>query len=153
VIYDWDPDQKVPNGYRMVDTVNGKALGTGLALLGTGWIISVLVGSVGAAGEEEEGQLDAADGVTADDWTPLYIPIVGPFIAISTLDAKPSGMGLLIADGIVQVGGAIGIVVGFVDRKYKLVRQDVDVGGVRLRPSFSFASRAGYAGLTATGRF
>ena len=146
VIYDWDPDAPAPKGYQMVDSVNGRTLGIGIALLGSGWFVSIIAASVGAASEEDEA-VDEADGVTAGDWTVLYVPIVGPLIAIDTLDAKTSGVGALIADTVLQVGGAAGSVAGIVDRRYRLVRNDY--GSLTVTPLFWPGGR----GLAAGGRF
>jgi hypothetical protein len=153
VIHDWDPEAAVPQGYRMVDTINGRLLGTGIGLLASGWLISVLVGSVGAAAAEEDRvrindpENEDFDDTDPDDWTPLYVPVVGPFLAMGTLDPKPSGTGLLIVDGVVQTGGALCIVLGIVDRKYKLVRNDI--AGVEVTP----VSGPKLSGLSASGRF
>jgi hypothetical protein len=130
----------------MVDSVNGRTLGIGIALLGTGWFLSIIAGSVGAASEQDE-PVDEADGVTSQDWAVLYVPIVGPLVAIDTLDAKTSGVGVLIADAVLQVGGAAGIVAGIVDRRYRLVRQDY--GSLRLTPLVWPGGR----GIAAGGRF
>jgi hypothetical protein len=136
----------VPAGYTMVDTVNSRLLVSGITLLATGWLLSLLAAGIGSSGEAEEAD-DAADGVTAGDWMPLYLPAVGPFIAIGTLDPSPAGTGLLLADGVLQVGGAIGIVASIVDRNYKLVRHGY--GGLSVKPAASLQFR----GLVATGRF
>lgn len=146
MIHDWDPDAPVPKGYRMVDSVNGRTLGIGIALLGTGWFLSIIAGGVGAAAEEDEA-VDEADGVTSEDWAVLYVPIVGPLVAIDTLDAKTSGVGVLIADTVLQVGGAAGIVVGIVDRRYRLVREDY--GFITVTPLVWPGGR----GIAAGGRF
>jgi hypothetical protein len=131
----------------MVDGINSRWLVTGITLLGTAWLISLLAGGIGSSGEEEE-EDDAADGVTARDWTALYIPVLGPFIAVGTLDPGPSGMGLLLADGVLQVGGAAGIVAGIVDRQYKLVRHGV-MGGLSVKPIVL----PSFHGVAAAGRF
>ena len=145
VVYDWDPDVPMPPGYTMVDTVNSRMLVTGITLFATGWLVSVLAAGIGSSGEQDEDN-DAADGVTAGDWTPLYIPVAGPFVAIGTLDPSPSGTGLLIADALLQVGGVFGIVGGIIDRKYKLVR---NAYGLSVTPAVA----SHFRGVVATGRF
>jgi hypothetical protein len=127
----------------MVDTADGRTLGIGIGLLATGWFLSIIVGAVGAAAEDD----DDGDGVTTQDWEILYFPVIGPFVAIGTLDAKTSGVGALLADGILQAGGAAGIVVGIINRKYKLVRYAY--GGLTLSP----VAGQGLRGITAAGRF
>jgi hypothetical protein len=146
VVYDWDPDVPVPPGYTMVDTVNNRLLVPGVTLFATGWVLSVLIAGIGSSAEKEDTN-DAADGVTAGDWTPLYIPAVGPFFTIGTLDPSPAGTGLLLADGVLQVGGAIGIIFGFIDRKYKLLR--TTYGSLSVSP----IAAPHFRGLLAGGRF
>ena len=120
VIYDWDPDVPPPAGYKVVDRPNGRMIGTGIALFVTGYLMSALVAAVASSAESDE--IDPLeDGVTADDWAPLYIPVAGPFIALETLDPNPAGVGMLVLDGILQVGGVAGIVLGVVDRRHKAV--------------------------------
>jgi hypothetical protein len=73
------------------------------------------------------------------------VPIAGPFITMVTVDASASGAGMLVADGLAQIGGVIGIVVGAVDRRYKIVRHagvelelapGPALGGLSLKGSF-----------------
>jgi hypothetical protein len=143
VIYDWDPDVPAPKGYTIVDTMNGRVFGIGIAMLATGWFMSALAAGVGTADESDQ----AEDETDPRDWKVLYVPVLGPFFAIGTLDPSPSGMGLLLADGIVQVGGAAGIVVGLIDRNYKLVRQDA--GRLSLTP----LAGASFRGIGLKARF
>jgi hypothetical protein len=130
----------------VVDSANGRLIGVGIGLLAMGWVPSALIAAVGASAED----VAADGGVSADDWTPMYFPIVGPFIAMRTLDPKTSGLGLLLADGILQVGGALGVVWGIIDRRYKAVPQaQVQTGSVKVVPM----AGPGLHGLSAVGRF
>jgi hypothetical protein len=134
VIYGWDPDVEPPAGYELDWDANMGLVGGGIALVATGWTLSVLVGIAGATAEENEEEDHPAserDDVTTADWSPLYVPLVGPFIAIRTLDAEGWGLGLLLADGLMQAFGTVGIVLGAVDRDYKLVPS---VAGVEVTP-------------------
>jgi hypothetical protein len=91
--------------------VNVKAVVSGSITLGIAWSIS----SIAALAI-----LDGATGPTGVE--PLFIPVVGPFIAAGTtgaFDAKndASGLGiLLILDGLVQAGGLISIITGAAGR-------------------------------------
>ena len=109
----------------MRSTVSGGPLAAGITLLSLGWVTSVVVGVVAAQDEEERG-LDG-DGVEAGDWAPMYIPVVGPVIAISSVDASPKGAALLVADGVIQTAGAALILVGALKRKYRIVRSAAEV--------------------------
>jgi hypothetical protein len=146
VVYGWDPDRPAPDGYRMVSTPNGRLIGVGIALFSSGYVTAIVSAAVAGKVEEDEA-LDDADGVLPEDWNMLYIPVAGPFITIRTVDASPSGTGLLIADGILQTGGVLSFIIGLVDRDYKVVRDDrSDVGVVPSAPGAS-------AGLSAVGSF
>ena len=79
----------------------------------------MLVAGVGGANSADEGA-----------WAPLFVPIVGPFVAIETLDPTAGALGLLIADGVFQVAGALGIALSFVDRRHKIVKR----GALRVAP-------------------
>jgi hypothetical protein len=144
VVYNWDPDVPAPAKYQLVDEVNGRLIWAGVGLLAAGWFTSALVASVASAAEDDP--TPEPGDITADDWTPLYFPIIGPFVALGSLQPKPSGVGLLVADGVLQMGGALGIVIGFFDLRYKLVRTGQDVRVVPL-------AGPGIQGLSAVGRF
>ncbi len=47
-------------------------------------------------------------------YAPLYLPVVGPFIAMGSLDAKAGDRRLLVADGILQTTAACLLTVGVV---------------------------------------
>jgi hypothetical protein len=128
VVYGWDPDRPAPDGYRLVSTPNGRLIGVGIGLFSAGYVTAVVSAAVAAKVEEDDAAEDL-DGIQPEDWSMLYIPVAGPFITITTVDASPSGMGLLIADGLVQTGGILSFVLGLVDREHKILRVDrPDVG-------------------------
>ncbi|MCA9620071.1 MAG: hypothetical protein KC731_13690 [Myxococcales bacterium] len=138
VVYHWDPDLPPPAGYEMVDEVNAALIGSGAGMLGAGWLTSVLVAVVAT-------QVDDISSERASAWAPLYVPVAGPFVAIGTLDASAAGLGFLLADGILQVGGALGIILGITDTDTKLVR----VGSVTIAPLVASDTR----GLAIQGSF
>ena len=123
MVYGWDPDQPTPDGYVVESELNGGLLASGIALLASTWTVSLLVGVVAVAVEDSQhDEHPAAEGdTTAGDWAPLFIPVAGPFVAIRTLEARGGGLGLLIADGLMQTAGIAGIIGGIFDRDYKLV--------------------------------
>lgn len=135
VVYDWDPDVPAPQGYALDSDPNWGLVGGGIGLLAAGWTLSVLTAAVAMSVEENE-EDDLAPGeqddVSPSDWSPLYIPVVGPFVGIGTLEASGSGLGLLVADGIVQAAGLLGILLGSLDPDYKVIRVssqiDLEVG-------------------------
>lgn len=114
VVEGWDPGVPTPEGYHLNEDINGKVFSAGIGILGASWLSSVLVASFATS-----------DGVNASAWAPLYIPFAGPFVAIHTLDSGRVGTSVLLSDGILQLGGAVGIVAGLIDHKYQLVRYDL----------------------------
>lgn len=151
VVYDWDPDVPAPRGYEMDSDVNWGLIGGGIALLAAGWGISLLTATVAISVEEQEEEDEDPsqwDDIHPSDWTPLYIPVVGPFMAIGTLKASGSGIGFLVADGILQTAGVLGIVLGAVDQEYKLIRT-----GQRTAVEIQPAVAGGSGGLSVTGSF
>jgi hypothetical protein len=149
VIYGWDPDVPVPEGYELDSDLNGGLLASGIALLGSSWTISVLVAvaATGVISNEDEDEPADADRVTAADWSPLYIPVAGPFVSIHTLRARGAGLGMLLADGLVQIAGVAGIIGGVLDREYKLIPSQMAELG--LAPVLGGSMQ----GLCLTGRF
>ncbi|HSN96814.1 MAG TPA: hypothetical protein VLS89_00905, partial [Candidatus Nanopelagicales bacterium] len=124
VIYGWDEDVPPPTGYELDSDSNRKLVGTGIGLLAAGWMSAALVGGVAQSAEEIDRR--DPDDVGPDAWTPLYFPVIGPFVGLGTLKPNTAGTALLLANGVVQAGGAISIVWGLIDRKHKVVLYDLE---------------------------
>lgn len=107
VVNNWDEGIPPPDGYELDSSINARMLGAGLGMFVAGYGASVIT---------------AAGAKSRRAWTPLYIPVVGPFMAVDTLNAEAAGLGLLIADGILQAAGAVAIGLSFVDRRYRIVQ-------------------------------
>jgi hypothetical protein len=138
VVYGWDPDVPPPDGYELDSDVNMGLIGTGIGLFATSYVTSILVGVVAT-------QVEEVTPGTESDWSPLYVPVAGPFVALGTLDPSAAGVGLLLADGIFQAAGVLGIVAGILDQEYKLIR----TGGLEISPVVS----PGQQGLRLRGAF
>jgi hypothetical protein len=140
---DGDP---VPPGYH-VDTHMRKGLVIGGAVtFGTVYLLTALSAAVVQS---------AADGIgeDADEATPLYIPVAGPFIAMGTLDAEGGGIFALALLGVAQAAGMGMFITGLAAQKTELVRNDIgalDKPQVRLAP---VASKRGEPGLSLVGSF
>ena len=148
VVYGWDPDAPAPEGYRLASDPNGTMIGVGIALLTVGWTTSTVAAAVGGS-LESEGSVAERDGIDPEDWAPLYIPVGGPIAAIVTLRPGPSGIGLLLADTIVQLGGLVGIVAGALDVQHKVVRTQIGGAEMELTPMLG----PNESGLSLRGRF
>ena len=145
VIEPWEPDDPPPEGYVLRSKVNGGAIAGGATLLGVMWLTSIVVGAVAATEEDDQG-IDG-DGVESEDFAPMYVPIVGPFVTIGTVEPGSAGLGMLIVDGILQVSGAGLIVLGIVDRDYRVVRGEA--ASLQIVPALSPRQ----SGLTAVATF
>ncbi len=55
----------------------------------------------------------------------LYIPVAGPFAAISTLESEGVGTMALVINGIGQAGGAAMLIAGIAAKKDVFVRSDL----------------------------
>lgn len=124
---DYEDGEPIPNGYHLQSRARRGLIGGGAGLLGGMWFLSFLVGGVG----------DAAYRSGDGGWAALYVPIAGPFIAMSTLHADSGGVAILAIDGLAQAGGAAMLVLGLVLPTKRLVRDDVSLGPVTIAPVLS----------------
>lgn len=135
-VLDYEDGEPIPAGYHLRTKVRKGLIGGGAGLLGGLWFASLLTGAVG----------DTATAYGDGGWAALYIPVAGPFVAISTLHSDSAGTALLLLDGVGQLGGAAMIVLGAVLPQKQLVRDDVAKSTVTVTP---FLSPTG-AGLVGT---
>lgn len=143
----WDPDTPVPDGYVLRSRPQTGLIFGGAAMVSIAWVTSIAVGLVAAEDEEDRG-IDG-DGVEADDWTPLFVPIGGPFASIVSVDSGGVGTGLLLADGALQAAGVALIVVGSLVQDHRVVRVSPDAVSVTVAPTLSASAR----GLVLGGAF
>jgi hypothetical protein len=87
----------------------------GATFLGV-WLVSAVAASVIKLGQFCTG-LGECPKSQKRDGTPLYIPIVGPWIAESTMHPASDGAALLALAGIGQLAGATLLVVGLASPK------------------------------------
>lgn len=99
----------VPDGYVKVERVR-KGLVIGGAVT---WGVSWLIAATAAASIDED---------IRDDTAPLFVPLVGPFIAMGTLEPDGAGRAALFVNGITQVAGAAMFIGGLAATKTVLVR-------------------------------
>ncbi len=86
----------------------------------------------------------------------LYIPVVGPWIALADrpdcanapCDHESAKKVLLVADGVIQAGGVITMISGLVTPREQIVRRRVTSKTVHLSPG-----AAGHVGVSLSGRF
>ncbi len=107
------PEMPIPAGYRVVQRKQ-----RGLTIAGAVTLGSVYFWNTFAAGMELDG---------GGEYTPLFVPIAGPFLAMTTIeDLTGPGAYLLVMDGLVQAGALTMLIAGLTTHKKVLVR-DVPV--------------------------
>ena len=101
---EWSEGEPVPLGYHPAHRTISGLIGGGIGLFLPVYLISSL-GALGGEGLDPSGA-----------WWLLTVPVVGPLIGISALQAKSAGVILLAVDGLLQAGGVAMIVVGAVGK-------------------------------------
>ncbi|MEM1032951.1 MAG: hypothetical protein AAGN82_21575 [Myxococcota bacterium] len=122
---DGDP---IPPGYKVQSKVRKDLVVAGSVVLGSAWLISVLSAAIAQTVDEVDEQTgEVLNDTGPNDWIPLYIPVVGPFITIGTVGASGGGVGILLLDGVVQSGGLAMLIAGIALPKKALVKTYGDV--------------------------
>jgi hypothetical protein len=124
----------IPPGYEISSRPRRGLIIGGAVTLGTTWLLSVLTASF----------VDSF-GRTNPLW-PLYIPVVGPFIAIGTAESEGAGTAYLVIDGIAQAGGLAMIIAGFAAAETRLERKDDFSFHVTPLPMGKHAGGLGFVG-------
>jgi hypothetical protein len=125
--------QPVPPGYHLESSPRRGMIIGGAVTFGSLYVISVIAADA-----------RGSDGTTNENLKPLYIPVLGPFLASSKVQ---SGTGVLILDGIGQAAGLAMVIAGVAFPKTEIVRNDV--AEVHLVPMAS----SDRAGLSLLGTF
>jgi len=148
---EWVEGAAIPPGYEPDTRVRKGLLIGGLVTFGVAWL-----GSAAAASYliEEERYGDRTFQVGDDDGeeypaaAALYVPVVGPFVAIGTMDPNKRITAALVADGVVQVGGVAMALAGLVFQEKVLVRSNA--ASVTVAPT---VGTRGAGGLSVSGSF
>ncbi len=110
---DYEEGAPIPPGYRVETLPNRGLIIGGAVTFASTYLLSTFVGAV------------AVDGGGDDEFAPLFIPVIGPFITVATAESEGIGTFMLLVDGIAQAGGVAMFVAGMLtDRKY-LIRNDI----------------------------
>jgi hypothetical protein len=117
VIKDWEEGEPVPPGYHPVRRVRTGLIVGGAVTFGVVYLINVMVAAIYQ-------DTDKAFGGTGSRLTPLYAPIVGPFIQMGSTSSA-TGNVFLVLDGLAQAGGLAMLIAGIAAPKTVLVRNDL----------------------------
>lgn len=107
---EWEPGEPVPQGYHPVTQIRTGLVVGGAVTFGSVWLLNVLVATI--AIDTNQGQA-----------IPLFVPILGPFIAMGTFQSlQATDVFFLALDGLVQAGGVAMLVAGIAAPRHQLVR-------------------------------
>jgi len=121
--------EPIPEGYHK-DTKIRKGLVIGGAVtFGAVWLVTVLIGSVIVS-------VDEGINSGTSEYTPLFVPVVGPFITMGTANIGSAAYAPLIINGVAQAGGVAMLVAGLAAKKTVLVRNDIATD-VRTAPALA----------------
>lgn len=110
----YEEGDPVPYGYRPDTRIRKGLVIGGAVTLGSLYLISASFGSLAT---------DVSS--SGDDYRPLYVPVLGPFITINTADSRGSGTFFLLIDGVGQSAGLAMLIAGLAAPKSVLVRNDI----------------------------
>jgi len=114
MIRDWHEGDEIPYGYHPETRMRMGLMITGAAVLGGFYLYSGLIASAAS---------DVSDSGSTD-LTALYLPVLGPFVAMAQTESA-TGRYLLAIDGLAQSAGAFMLIYAMTSPKHVLVRNDL----------------------------
>jgi len=102
----------IPPGYGIQTRPRKKLVVAGLSTFVPLYAMSLLFAATFAGNE----------GIKSTEFTPLFIPAIGPFVTIATSDAEGFGIMTLLADGAGQLTGAALFIAGMLAQEEYLER-------------------------------
>jgi len=118
----YEEGDPIPPGYRLDSRVRKGLVIGGAVTFGVPWFFSAMIASIVDSGS-----------IRSDAW-PLFIPALGPFIAMGTLDSEGAGTFWLALDGVAQAGGLAMLIAGIVAQEKRLVRIGESGASMTLTP-------------------
>ncbi|MEP7123334.1 MAG: hypothetical protein ABJE95_20580 [Byssovorax sp.] len=114
LIKGWEPGAPIPVGYHPEDRPRTGLIVGGSLVFGLLWFGNAIAGGT----------------VKDTGYRPLIAPVVGPLITIATApsgDVDPLAAGFLIADSILQAGGAAMLIIGCVTTRPRLIKDQAQI--------------------------
>ncbi|MDI1432807.1 hypothetical protein [Polyangium sorediatum] len=133
----YEEGDPIPPGYRVDSRIRKGLVIGGAVTFGVPWFFSAMIASIGDSLSR-----------SSDLW-PLYIPALGPFIAMGTLDTEGPGTFWLAVDGLAQSGGIAMLIAGIVAQEKRLVRS-TEVGTSMTVMPLRFGPHGAGLGLVGT---
>jgi hypothetical protein len=141
-VIDYEEGDTIPPGYRTGTRIRKGLVIGGSVMLGVGYLITIMAAGIGQA-------VNNFGDPGTKDFGPLLIPVVGPFIGMSTTHPSSGGIFGLAFLGVVQTAGLGMLIGGIAAPKTVLLRNEVAGVKFTIAPQFG----ASGAGLGAVGSF
>jgi hypothetical protein len=122
------PGGPVPEGFRISRGFDSGLFAAGVAIFGFSYAMSVVL----AVSDVSLVETDREDEPTGRNRA-LYAPLIGPWVALGTMDRPGGEVALLIADGVVQAAGLSLVAVGLGTERLWLVRASAGAVSVTAR--------------------
>jgi hypothetical protein len=135
-ITNFDDNRPIPPGYTRVSRARKGLIIGGACTLGGVYLFTTFVAAIAD-------DINKADGSSVDV-TPLYIPVIGPFVEFAQTDSSTAKFYLTIS-GLGQAAGAFMLIYGLTNPRSVLVRNDQ----LTIAPMLG----NGASGLSVLGRF
>jgi hypothetical protein len=105
----YEQGQTVPPGYQLKTRPVRSAVISGAIIFGTTYVVSLLTATT----------VLSIGGDGTSQFAPLFVPVVGPFIAVGTTHSSGAGTLWLVLDGLTQAAGATVLIYGLAaEEKY-----------------------------------
>lgn len=119
--------EPLPEGYRLEATPRYGLIVGGSVVTGVAWIGS-LVTAIALDREKDKTTVDSQGGrhtdpEFGDNYWPMFIPVIGPALAIPTSHAKGTGAAILALDSVVQGAGLAMFIAGLAWPHYEVVKK------------------------------
>ncbi len=152
----YDKDKGIPPGYKIFEKPRYKLAITGASVLAGLWLVSCVAGGfMQADADRQNSNYYAYDsgyyGTPYQEkqaW-PMFLPVIGPFIAVGTDHTDGAGTGVLIVDGLAQTAMAAMFIAGLASSE-KVLKFQFQGQELALHPMAAPMTGGGFAGVQAS---
>lgn len=132
----FEEGQTIPSGYLLKTRSVRSLVITGSISFGISYLISILTGATVVSSNRNDGM----------KLTPMFAPVVGPFIAIGTAKADGAGTLWLVLDGLAQTAGLTMLIYGLKAEEKFLEREPSKTSAldVVLHPEVRIGPQSGF---------
>ena len=154
----YDKDKGIPPGYKLFEKPRYKLAATGGGILAGLWLVSCVAGGFMQADADRQnsyiydyntGYYGSQPYQEKQAW-PMFLPVIGPFIAIGTDHTDGAGTGILIVDGVAQTAMGAMFLAGLFTSEKILKFQFQGGAELALHPMAAPMDGGGFAGVHAS---